>query len=137
MVDALRRAWRVLRKRGLVVDLQPAADYTPRLAVAAGRDRKELGAITRTPDEGVVAAHHARRAAIAEGRFSLLVSTHGTHRTRYRALSDLRWLLRQTENWRIDPPLRQRLAATWARRPKDAQIEIRRSFSLVVLRKRG
>jgi hypothetical protein len=95
MVDALRSARRVLRKGGSVVDLQPAADYTPRLAITFGRDRTELGDISRTPDEEVVAAHRARRKAIAEGGFSLVVSTHGAHRTRYRRLADLRWLLRQ------------------------------------------
>ena len=137
MVDALRSAWRVLRRGGLVVDLQPADKYTPRLAIVFDRGRNELGAISRTPDEGVVAAHRARRRAVAEGGFSLRVSTHGTHRTRYRGLDDLRWLLRQNENWRIDPPLWRRLRAAWARRPAGAQIEVRRAFSLAVLRKRG
>jgi len=137
MVDALHSAWRVLRRGGLVVDVQPAADYAPRLAVVYGRGRKELGAISRTPDEGVSAAHRARRRAIAEGGFSLLVSTHGTHRTRYQGITDLRWVLRQNENWRIEPPLWRRLVATWARRPEGAQIEVRRSFSLAVPRKRG
>ncbi len=137
MVDALRSARRVLRRGGLVIDLQPAAVYTPRLAIVSGRGRKELGPISRTPDEGVVAAHRARRSAIAEGGFSPLVSTHGIHRTRYPRLADLRWLLRQNENWRIEPPLWRRLAATWARRPDGAQIEIRRAFSLAVLRRRG
>lgn len=120
-----------------MVDLQPADDYTPRLAIASGRGRIELGDISRTPDEGVVAAHRARRRAIAEGGFSPVVSTHGTHRARYRRLADLRWLLRQNENWRIEAPLWRRLAAAWARRPEGAQIEIRQAFSLAVLRKRG
>lgn len=137
MVDALRRARRALRKGGLVVDLQPAADYTPRLALVSDSGRVELGAISRTPDEGVVAAHRARRSAIAEGGFTAVVSTHGTHRASYQGLADLRWLLRQNENWRIAPPLWRRLAATWARRPDGARIEIRRAFSLAVLRKRG
>ena len=137
MVDALRSARRVLRRGGLVVDLQPASEYTPRLAVVFDRGRKELGAISRTPEESVVAAHRARRRAVAERGFSLLVSTHGMHRTRYRGLRDLQWLLRQNENWRIDPPLWRRLRAAWSRRPAGAQIEVRRVFSLAVLRKRG
>src|SRR6266545_3112407 len=82
------------------------------------------------------AADRARRQAIAEGAFSPVVSTHGTHRTRYRRLADLRWLLRQNENWTIAPTLWRKLAATWARRPDGAQIEIRQAFSLAVLRKR-
>lgn len=137
MVDALRSAWHVLRPGGHLVDMQPAAHYTPCLAVISGRGRRELGAISRTPDEDVVAAHAARREVIADHGFSLIVSTHGTHRTRYRGLADLRWVLRQNENWRIDPPLRRRLAVAWARRPKDAQIEMRRAFSFAVLRKSG
>lgn len=137
MVDALRSAWHVLRRGGHLVDMQPAAEYTPRLAVTSGRGRRELGTICRTPDGDVVAAHGARRKVIAEGGFVPIVSTHGTHRTRYRTLADLRWVLRQNENWRIDPPLRRRLAVTWARRSKDAQIEMRRAFSFAVLRKVG
>ncbi|HEV8669805.1 MAG TPA: hypothetical protein VGS01_03610 [Candidatus Limnocylindria bacterium] len=137
MVDALRSAGRVLRRGGLVVDLQPADDYTPRLAIVSGRHRTELGAIARTSDAGVAAAHRARRRAVAEGAFSYAVSTHGSHRTLYRGLPDLRWVLRQNENWRIEPALWRRLIATWARRPDGAQIEIRRAYSLAVLRKRG
>jgi hypothetical protein len=137
MVDALRSARRVLRRGGSVVDLQPADEYTPRLALTFDRGRTELGDISRTPDEGVVAAHRARRWAVAEGGFSPVVSTHGTHRTRYGRVADLRWLLRQNENWQIKPPLWRTLAAAWARRPEGAQIEIRRAFSLAVLRKRG
>ena len=137
MVDALRSARRVLRRGGLVVDLQPADEYTPLLAIVFDRGRTELGAILRTPDKGVVAAHRARRRAVAEGEFSRVVSTHGTHRTRYGGLDDLRWLLRQNENWRMDPPLWRRVRAAWARRPAGAEIEIRRAFSLAVLRKRG
>lgn len=137
MDDALRSARRVLRKGGHVVDLQPAAEYTPRLAIAAGHRRTELGDITRTPDVSVVAAHRARRRAIAEGGFSQVVSAHGVHRTRYDRLADLRWRLRQNDNWRIDPLLQRRLAATWARRSAGAQIEIRAAFSIAVLRKRG
>ncbi|HUG04910.1 MAG TPA: hypothetical protein VMQ78_00040 [Candidatus Limnocylindria bacterium] len=137
MVDALRSAWRVLRRGGYVVDMLPAADYAPRLAVASDRRRTELGEISRTPDEGVVAAHRARRWASDEGNFSHVISTHGTHRARYGGLADLRWVLRQNENWRIDPPLRRRLSAVWARRPEGAQIEIRQAFSLAFLRKRA
>ena len=136
MVDALRSARRVLRRGGSVVDLQPADEYTPRLALTFDRGRTELGDISRTPDEGVVAAHRARRWAVAEGGFASVVSTHGVHRTRYGRVADLRWLLRQNENWQIKPPLWRTLAAAWARRPAGAQIEIRRAFSLAVLRKR-
>jgi len=137
MVDALQSAWRVLRPGGLVVDLQPAADYTPRVAIVSGPRRKELGQITRAPDEGVAAAHRARRRSVAEGAFSFVVSAQGAHRTRYRGLADLRWLIRRNENWRISAPLWRRIAMAWERRPEGAQIEIRRAFSLAVLRKRG
>ena len=137
MVDALQSAGRVLRTGGFVVDLQPADEYTPRVAITSDHGRTELGDVSRTPDEGVVAAHGARRRAVAEGGFSLMVSTHAAHRSRYGRLADLRWLLRQNENWRIEPPLWRRLSVAWARRPEGAQLEIRRVFSLAVLRKRG
>ena len=137
MDDALRSARRVLRSGGHVVDLQPAAEYTPRLAIAAGNRRTELGDITRTPDDSVVAAHRARRRAVDQGGFSRVVSAHGVHRTRYDRLADLRWRLRQNENWRIEPHVQRRLAVAWARRPAGAQIEIRASFSIAILRKRG
>jgi hypothetical protein len=137
MVDALHSAWKVLRPRGLVVDLQPAVDYTPLVAIVSGAHRKRLGQITRRRDEGVDAAHRARHRAVADSAFSLVVSAHGAHRTLYRSLADLRWLLRQNENWRIPAPLWRRIAAAWKRRPEGAEIEVRRAFSLAVLRKRG
>jgi hypothetical protein len=137
MVDALRSAWRVLRRGGSIVDLQPAADYTPRLAIVSGSRRTELGDISRTPDEGIVAAHRARGRAMAEGGLSRVVSTHGVHRTRYGRMADLQWVLRQNENWRIEPALGRRLSAAWRQRPDGAQIEMRRAFSLAVLRKRA
>jgi hypothetical protein len=137
MVDALRSAGGVLRRGGSVVDMQPAADYTPRLAIVSGSDRTELGDISRTPDEGVVAAHRARGRAVAEGYLARAVSMHGVHRTRYGRMADLRWVLRQNENWRIKPALGRRLSAAWSRRPEGAQIEMRRAFSVAVLRKRA
>lgn len=136
MVDALQSAWRVLRPRGLVVDFQPAAVYQPRLALVADGVRREVGPLVRVPDEDVVAAHRARQKAISEGLFASVVSTHGAVRTRYRGPTELRWLLRQNTNWVMDGALERRLAAMWARRPKGAMLEVRRTYSLAVLRKR-
>jgi hypothetical protein len=137
MVDALWSARRVLRPGGLVVDFQPAAVYLPRLAIVRDGIRRELGTLTRTPDEDVVAAHRARRRAIGQGWFTPVVSTHGAYRTQYGDLADLHWLLRENQNWHLEPRLQRRLEAAWVRRPKDASLEIRRAFSLAVLRKRG
>lgn len=137
MVDALRSAWRALRPRGLVVDLQPAAIYRPRLALVADGWRREVGIIGRSPDEDVVAAHRGRQQAIAEGWFSVVVSTRGESRARYQYRSDLRWLLRVNANWHLEPTVRRRLASAWAERPAGTSLEIRRAFSLAVLRKRG
>jgi hypothetical protein len=136
MVDALRSAWRVLRRGGLVVDMQPAAVYRPRLAIVGGGFRHALGRFDRAPHLDVVAAHRARRRAIAEGWFTRIVSTHGSSRGRYPGLTELRALLRENENWEMGPDLRRRLTAAWSRRPVGASLEIRHAFSLAVLRKR-
>jgi hypothetical protein len=127
----------VLRPGGFVVDFQPAAIYLPRLAIVRDGVRREFGTLTRTPDADVVAAHRARRRAIGEGWFTRVVSTHGAYRTRYPSLADLRWLLRENANWHLEARTQQRLEAAWARRPEDASLEVRRAFSLAVLRKRA
>lgn len=138
MVDALRSAWRVLRSGGLIVDLQPADVYRPRLAIVApGGARTPVGVIVRDQHPGVAAAHRARRVAVAAGDFDRVVSFHAVHRGRYRGPRDLQARVAASDNWHLDPAMRRRLAASWARRPKDAVIELRQAFSVAVLRKRA
>ncbi|HKY51591.1 MAG TPA: hypothetical protein VJP45_10075 [Candidatus Limnocylindria bacterium] len=138
MVDALRSAGRVLRPGGVVVDLQPADVYRPRLAIVApGGTRTPLGAIARDRHPGIAAAHRARRAAVAEGVFDRVVSLHAVHRGRYRGPRDLQSRIAASDNWHLDPAMRRRLAAAWARRPRHAVLELRQPFSLSVLRKRA
>jgi hypothetical protein len=137
MVDALRSTWRVLRKGGVVVLMLPAARYAPRLALVRDGGRTELGRVTHTPDPDVIAAHRARRRAVAEGWFSLAASTHGAHGARYPSLADVRWVVRQNTNWHVGAREWRRLAAAWSRRPRGAKLEIRRTFAIAFLRKRG
>jgi len=137
MVDALRSAWRVLRRRGLVVDMQPASVYRPRLALVANGWRRDFGAILRSPDEGIVAAHRAVRQAVSEGWFTRVVARSGVARARYGSIAELDELLRQNPNWQIPPAVRRRISAAWKERPHGTSIEIRRRFSLNVLRKRS
>jgi hypothetical protein len=136
MVDVLRRARDVLRPGGLVVDVQPAAVYEPKLAVARNGARREIGAFRRTPDADVVAAHRARREAVAAGWFDVLTRTRGVWRARYRGLAEVRWLLRQNANWTLDESVRRRLSTALRRAPAGGSIEVTRVFSLVILQRR-
>jgi hypothetical protein len=136
MVDALRSARRVLRRGGLVVDLEPASVYRPRLALVARGWRRDFGAILRSPDEGIVAAHRAVRQSVSDGWFTRVRARTGVARARYESIAELDELLRQNSNWQIPPAARRRFRAAWRERPRGASIEIRRTFSLNVLRKR-
>jgi len=138
MVDALRSAWQVLRPGGVVVDLQPADRYRPRLAIVSPKGaRVTLGAIARDRHPGIAAAHRARRVAVSEGRFTRVVSLHALHRGRYSGPRAVRALVHANDNWHFQPALRRRLDAAWAKRTPGAFIEVRQPFSLAVLRRRA
>jgi hypothetical protein len=120
-----------------VVDLQPASVYRPRLAIVANGWRRDFGAILRSPDEGILAAHRAVRQSISSGWFTRVRARSGVARATYGSIADLDELLRQNPNWQIPPAARRRVSAAWRERPRGASIEIRRTFSLNVLRRRG
>lgn len=138
MVDALRSAWQVLRPRGVVVDLQPADRYRPRLSLVSPRGaRLALGAIARETHPGIAAAHRARRRAVSDGTFTRVVSLHAVERHRYDGPRELRALLEANDNWHLQPALRRRLDDAWSKRAPKSFLEVRQSFSLAVLRKRS
>ena len=126
----------MLRPGGLVVDIQPAAAYEPRLAVAWNGARREIGAFRRTPDADVVAAHRARRDAVAAGWFDVVTQTRRVWRARYRGLAEVRWLLRQNANWTLDESVQRRLSTALRHAPAGGWIEVTRVFSLAILRRR-
>jgi hypothetical protein len=138
MVDALLSARRVLRPRGLVVDVRPAVAYRPGLAmVRKNGDRLAIGAFRRTPDPDVVAAQRAVRQAIRDGWLEVVSRTRGRWRAGYRDLAELRWVLAANQNWSLDPETRRRLSKAWRGHGQADAIEVSRVFSLTVLRKRG
>ena len=134
MVNALRRAAQVLRPGGHLVDIQPADTYLPRLALIAGGRRVVLGEIRRERDPSIHAAHRARRAVVAERLLADVGSTHGRWVSVYRSLGELRFLLRQNTNWRLDGALAHRLTAAWRRRSPGTLIEVRQTYSLAIFR---
>jgi hypothetical protein len=132
MVDALEAVRTRLRPRGVVVDLEPDLTYQPVVYVAGRSHRRRVGAVTRTPDENILAAHVARDRAVAEGRFRLVAS--GVRS--FRALHDLASFEREladNENWSLPRGFRARLAA--ARGAAGPRIQIEKRFDFVVLRR--
>ena len=138
MVDALLRARRVLRPRGLVVDVRPALAYRPGLAIVRQKgDRLAIGSFRRTPDPDVVAAQRAVREAVREGWLEVVSRTRGRWRAGYRDLAELRWVLAANQNWDLDPETRRRLSKAWRGHGRADAIEVSRAFSLTILRKRA
>lgn len=138
MVDALLSARRVLRPRGLVVDVRPALAYRPGLAIVRQKgDRLAIGSFRRTPDPDVVAAQRAVCEAVREGWLEVVSRTRGRWRAGYRDLAELRWVLAANQNWDLDPETRRRLSKAWRGHAQADAIEVSRVFSLTVLRKRG
>jgi hypothetical protein len=137
MVDALRSAWRVLRPKGLVVDVRPPVAYRPGLAILRDGDRLAIGTFLRTPDPDVVAAQRAVGEAVREGWFEIVSRTRGRWRAGYGDLAELRDVLAANQNWDLDPDTRRRLARAWRGHGRADAIEVSRVFSLTILRKRG
>ena len=138
MVDALLSARRVLKPRGLVVDVRPAVAYRPGLAIVRQKQgRLAIGSFRRTPDPDVVAAQRAVRKAVREGWLEVVSRTRGRWRAGYRNLGELRWVLAANQNWDLDPETRHRLSRAWRGHKQMDAIEISRVFSLMVLRKSG
>lgn len=134
MVDALEAAWRVVRPRGLVVDLQPHASYQPRVAVRDAR-RLSLGAIVRDPDEDVLAAHAARDRLVERGRFRLIASGARWYRAAFRSFASFEEEVRDNSNWHLPRGFRSRLLRAWRERDDEARIEVAKRFSYSILRK--
>lgn len=134
MVDALEAVRRVLRARGVLVDLQPDPFYQPIVSVRVGGRRTLIGAIEREPDEEMVAAQVTRERAVADGRFALIAA--GTHafRTYHSSAASLERELASNSNWRAPRGLRSRLAQA-SRRPDAKAIELTKRFTFAVLRK--
>jgi hypothetical protein len=137
MVHALHAAWRVLRAGGLLVDIQPDLADQPRVAVRSGARRIAVGAVRRLPDEDILAANQAREYVLAEGWFDEVARRRQTFRPRFATLTDFHRSVRENSNWRIPMATRKGLSAAWRGHGQDAEIELGRVFSFVVLRKRG
>jgi hypothetical protein len=131
MVDALEAVRTRLRPRGVIVDLQPDLTYQPAVYVSRGSRRLLIGAVTRTLDENILAAHIARDRAVAVGRFRLVASGGASFRARHDITSFERELA-DNENWSLPRGFRARLAA--AARP-GTRIQIEKRFDFIVLRR--
>ena len=104
MVDALEAAWRGLRSRGLLVDLQPDDSWETRVAVLSGGRRCQVGRVTGDPDPSIAAAHRALARVMREGRFRRVAFLRHHSRTGFSSLAALYEYFRSRSN----PP---RLAA--------------------------
>jgi hypothetical protein len=137
MVDALRDAWRVLRRRGVVIDARPAVEYRPRLAIRQRDGRHVIGDILRERDPGIAGARRAVRETVRDGWFTVVSRTSRRWSSRYSDLEDLRWLGRVNDSWTITPALWKRVRAAWPMRNGPEAIEIGRAYSLTILRKQA
>lgn len=134
MVDALRSSWTVLRPRGVVIDVRPAAVYRPRLAVQRGPRRLDLGPLQRDPDADVVAAQQATRRTVRDGWFDVVRRTRWQWRARYEDPAALDRMLAENENWHVPAATRRQLANVHT---AGDVIEVSRVLSLAILRKRS
>lgn len=134
MVDALEAVRRRLRRRGLVVDIQPDLTYQPAVSVRAGSRRVFVGAVTRAVDEDILAAHLARDRVVADGRFTLLARGGAAFRTRH----DLRSFEREladNANWSLPRGFRARLTAARRSAGASSMIEVDQRLDYAVLRR--
>jgi hypothetical protein len=134
MVDALRSAWTVLRPRGLVVDVRPAAFYRGRIRVLRGTRRLDVGPVHRDPDADLVAAERATRRVVADGWFDLVKRARVPWRARYDDLAQLDLMLAANENWHVPASTRRRLANVLT---AGDVIEVSRVLALAILRRRA
>jgi hypothetical protein len=134
MVDALEAVRTRLRRRGVVVDLQPDLTYQPTVYVGGRSRRVFVGAVTRTPDESILAAHIARDRVVAQGKFRLVASGGA----RFRARQDLAGFDREladNDNWSLPRGFRARLAAARRAAGPATTLQIEKRFDFVVLRR--
>jgi hypothetical protein len=134
MVDALEAVRTRLRPRGVVVDLQPDLTYQPAVYVGGRSRRLFVGAVTRTPDENILAAHVARDRAVAQGKFRLVASGGASFQVRH-DLASFERELADNENWSLPRGFRARLAAARRAAGPETTIQIGKRFNFVVLRR--
>jgi hypothetical protein len=134
MVDALEAVRKRLRRRGIVVDIQPDLTYQPAVSVRAGSRRVFVGAVTRAVDEDILAAHIARDRVLADGRFRLVARSGATFRARHDVASFERDLA-DNANWSLPRGFRARLTAVRRSAGASSTIEVEKRFDYAVLRR--
>jgi hypothetical protein len=134
MVDALEAVRKRLRRRGIVVDIQPDLTYQPAVSVRAGSRRVFVGAVTRAVDEDILAAHIARDRVLADGRFRLVARSGATFRAWYDVASFERELA-DNANWSLPRGFRARLTAVRRSAGASSTIEVEKRFDYAVLRR--
>lgn len=134
MVDALHDAWRVLRPRGALIDVRPAAVYHPQLALRRGRRHLRIGPLRRDADTDVVAAQRASARVVRERLFTPILRVRRRWTSRYPTIDDLEWMISVSTNWHMPATTRRRLKRSW--RPGD-ELEVTRAFTVAALRRRA
>ena len=134
MVDALEAIRKRLRRRGVVVDIQPDLTYQPAVFVRAGSRRAFVGAVTRAVDEDILAAHIARDRVLADGRFRLVARSSATFRAQHDVASFERELA-DNANWSLPRGFRARLTAVRRSAGASSTIEVEKRFDYAVLRR--
>jgi len=134
MVDALEAVRKRLRRRGVVVDIQPDLTYQPAVSVRAGSRRVFVGVVTRAVDDDILAAHIARDRVLADGRFRLVARSGATFRARHDVAS-FEGELADNANWSLPRGFRARLTAVRRSAGASSTIEVEKRFDYAVLRR--
>jgi len=134
MVDALEAVRKRLRRRGVVVDLQPDLTYQPAVSVRAGSRRLLVGVVTRAVDDDILAAHIARDRVLADGRFRLVARSGATFRAQHDVASFERELA-DNANWSLPRGFRARRTAVRRSAGTSSAIEVEKRFDYTVLRR--
>jgi hypothetical protein len=134
MVDALEAVRKRLRRRGVVVDIQPDLTYQPAVSVRAGSRRVFVGVVTRAVDDDILAAHIARDRVLADGRFRLVARSGATFRAPH-DLASFERELADNANWSLPRGFRARLSAVRRSAGASSTIEVEKRLDYAVLRR--
>jgi outer membrane biogenesis lipoprotein LolB len=133
MVDALKRAAKLLGPDGAIVDLRPASHCLHELSIVQGRRRQIIGRYHHELNSGFRAADKALRQACMEG-FRWQAHLQRSYRLRFSNLRELGQYVRTHVKGQLAPESRAVLRIEWSRRGRGNWLELRELFQVNILR---
>lgn len=136
MVDALRRAAKLLRPDGAIVDLRPGTRCLHELSIVRRGRRRVIGRYHHQPNSGFRAADEALSQARQDG-FRWEVHLQRSYRLRFSSLRELRQYVRTHIKGQLAQEGRITLRNEWSRRQRGTWLELRERFQVNVLHPRA